>query len=286
MVGAESGYKRLISKAQAAMEYLMTYGWGVLIVAVVLIALFQLGVFNTSAFAAKAPPGACRIFRPGGPGTSSGAILFGQCSGAIPKFVATFDGTSGIINVPDNRFIDTSPITISAWAYLNTVGQQQMFVGKSNQYLLYFDSFGRIARFLINNGVFWCGTSSGTTQLSTNTWYFVAGTYDGATLRLYVNGVLRGSAACAAPQTTINQLGMGNANGWPWWLRGYEVNVQIYNSSLAAADIKTLYQEGRGGLPYGVRNLVGWWPLNGDTIDYSGNNNNGAISGRVGFISS
>ena len=35
-------------RAQSAMEYLMTYGWSILIVAVVLGALFQLGVFSGS----------------------------------------------------------------------------------------------------------------------------------------------------------------------------------------------------------------------------------------------
>jgi hypothetical protein len=34
-------------KAQSAMEYLMTYGWAILIMAVVLGALFYLGVFNS-----------------------------------------------------------------------------------------------------------------------------------------------------------------------------------------------------------------------------------------------
>ena len=36
-------------KAQSAMEYLMTYGWAILIIAVVLAALFSLGVFNSGA---------------------------------------------------------------------------------------------------------------------------------------------------------------------------------------------------------------------------------------------
>ncbi|MGC8662693.1 MAG: hypothetical protein ACP5RT_02830, partial [Candidatus Micrarchaeia archaeon] len=49
------------SKAQSAMEYLMTYGWAILIIAVVLGALFQLGVFNANNFAPKAPPGACQV---------------------------------------------------------------------------------------------------------------------------------------------------------------------------------------------------------------------------------
>jgi len=42
--------KRL--KAQSAMEYLMTYGWAILIIAVVLGALFSLGVFSGSSLLA------------------------------------------------------------------------------------------------------------------------------------------------------------------------------------------------------------------------------------------
>ncbi len=42
------------SRAQSAMEYLMTYGWAILIIAVVLAALFELGVFNGSNLAPQA----------------------------------------------------------------------------------------------------------------------------------------------------------------------------------------------------------------------------------------
>ena len=37
--------------------------------------------------------------------------------------------------------------------------------------------------------------------------------------------------------------------------------------------------------PIAPQNCVGWWPLNGDVNDYSGNNNNGAPIG-VSFTSS
>ena len=40
---------RTSHKLQSAMEYLMTYGWAILIIAVVLGALFSLGVFNSGA---------------------------------------------------------------------------------------------------------------------------------------------------------------------------------------------------------------------------------------------
>ena len=47
MLTKPSKYNR---KAQSAMEYLMTYGWAILIIAVVLGALFSLGVFNGQNF--------------------------------------------------------------------------------------------------------------------------------------------------------------------------------------------------------------------------------------------
>ncbi len=37
-----------LAKAQSAMEYLMTYGWSILIIAIVLAVLYYLGVFNTA----------------------------------------------------------------------------------------------------------------------------------------------------------------------------------------------------------------------------------------------
>ena len=37
-------------KLQSAMEYLMTYGWAILVIAIVLVALYALGVFNGTAF--------------------------------------------------------------------------------------------------------------------------------------------------------------------------------------------------------------------------------------------
>ena len=43
-------------KAQSAMEYLMTYGWAILIIAIVLAALFSLGIFSSGGL----PYGSCK----------------------------------------------------------------------------------------------------------------------------------------------------------------------------------------------------------------------------------
>ncbi len=42
--------KENIVKAQSAMEYLMTYGWAILIIGIALAALFELGLFNPSTY--------------------------------------------------------------------------------------------------------------------------------------------------------------------------------------------------------------------------------------------
>ena len=62
-------------------------------------------------------------------------------------------------------------------------------------------------------------------------------------------------------------------------LNGYMANVQIYNSALSTNNIKALYQEGIGGAPIKIQSLVAWYPLNGNSNDYSGNNNNGVPNG-------
>ena len=44
-------------KAQSAMEYLMTYGWAILIVIIVAAALYALGIFNPATYTGRIPTG-------------------------------------------------------------------------------------------------------------------------------------------------------------------------------------------------------------------------------------
>ena len=64
-----------------------------------------------------------------------------------------------------------------------------------------------------------------------------------------------------------------------WRFTGEEANLQLYNTSLSENDLTALYLEGIGGAPIDVHNIVGWWPLNGNANDYSGNGNSGTATG-------
>ena len=51
-------------KGQSAMEYLMTYGWAIIIVIIVAAALYALGVFNPGAYTTTAATGFSEIGKP------------------------------------------------------------------------------------------------------------------------------------------------------------------------------------------------------------------------------
>ena len=92
----------------------MTYGWAILIIAIVLAALFQLGVFSSSTFAPKAPPGSCQVSRPNGPGSTQFISTEGVCNGELPQYVAYGTGQQVVVN---REFFQNDSFTILAWVY-------------------------------------------------------------------------------------------------------------------------------------------------------------------------
>ncbi len=114
---AHSKDEKVGLKSQSAMEYLMTYGWAILIIAIVLLAFFALGVFNPYTFTPKASAGNCQILRPNSPGTSASEI--GPCNNEIPQSVARLNG-NGYILVPAYPVANLPAYTINIWVYTTT----------------------------------------------------------------------------------------------------------------------------------------------------------------------
>ena len=72
-----------------------------------------------------------------------------------------------------------------------------------------------------------------------NTWYYLAGTYDGTTARIYVNGVQTGSATLAGGYTTSStNLSIGSAS---WFSGGYTAGqideFAFYNRALSPSEV-------------------------------------------------
>jgi len=277
------------SKLQSAMEYLMTYGWAILIIAVVLGALFQLGVFNSSSFAPKAPPGACQVFRPSGPGTTTNINLMGVCTGQLPQYVAQFDGLSGYVNVGGASLnLGTQNFTISGWTKTSGKTTNPLFVKRywspntnPGFQVVTQDNNRLYVYFCDGSALRLTGSSSGI--YADGSWHFFAVVFNRqSNAILYKDGAYDSQFSISAQQGSVSSpanLFIGaqsSSSPIPQdYYAGNMANGQIYNASLSANQIASLYNEGMGGAPMKLQNLVGWWPLNGDMKDYSGNNNNG-----------
>ena len=80
----------------------------------------------------------------------------------------------------------------------------------------------------------------GTAALSANTWSFLTETYDGSTLRLYVNGTQVASTAhTGSIATSTNPLQIGGDSLYGQYFAGLIDNVRVYNIALTAAQIQT-----------------------------------------------
>jgi hypothetical protein len=283
------------------MEYLMTYGWAILVIAIILAALFSLGVFNTSNLSVRAQPGSCAVFRPGGAMSDTNIAFGGVCANYLPEFVFRSRGVGDYMIVPGSN-LTSSPLniqnnaTITAWIYVSGSPYHDIF-DKENQYGLKLDYNNQPHSCYPSNYIGlclewdtindWVGPGYAIPNASFNQWIFVGASiaYDSSTgnsiKRWFANGqeignsVVSGRLTYANSIVTIGAISPGYTGyGEAEWFNGSIANVQIYNASLPQSLIKSMYLSGIGGDPIQIQNLVGWWPLNGNADDESGNLNN------------
>jgi sugar lactone lactonase YvrE len=125
----------------------------------------------------------------------------------------------------------------------------------------------------------------GVTPLLQNVWYHGAVTYDGSTVRLYLNGRLE-SSRTANLNTVLNENGLtiGYRSPTQLWTGDLD-EVSIYDRALSADEIEGIYEAGTAGKlppPKAVpapAGLVGWWRAEGDVKDAAGGNDGVLLDG-------
>jgi hypothetical protein len=175
-----------------------------------------------------------------------------------------FDGTDDYVNCGEASFVPSS-LTAACWFKASSLPGTTDLVSK-------FSSGGnqrswQLTLTVSSVGVLLDSTGSGTTitnistgggTVTTGTWYHAAFTYDGSTLRLYLNGIEKNNVAFASgifASTANILLGSQNAGGFGF-LNGLLDDVEIYARSLSAAEVKALYDSSLLGHPGRLR-LVG-----------------------------
>ena len=163
----------------------------------------------------------------------------GKVAGAL-----SFDGENDQVDIADADSLDVTRITMALWVKLANINKEQWLMQKwgpdtfSGIYSLSVDSSNRIL-FRISIGETIIGFTS-TVVLSKDIWYFIAATYDGAYMRIYVDTAVKSQAQTGDIDVSAEKLTLGRrkATGSEIWLDGVLDEIRIYNRALSAAEIQ------------------------------------------------
>jgi glucose/arabinose dehydrogenase len=176
----------------------------------------------------------------GNTGTISGATwtTAGRFGGAL-----SFDGVDDWVTVADSASLDlTTGVTLEAWVRPTTVNNWRTVIHKETggglAYLLYAANDVDLPVMYVTTNTGNDIPAPGSSQLPVNTWTHLAGTYDGSTIRLYVNGALVGSRAATGDiVTSASPLRIGGNSVWGEFFQGQLDELRVYNRALSAAEI-------------------------------------------------
>jgi hypothetical protein len=185
---------------------------------------------------------------------SSTGVTLGQPS-LVPmdtqtKAVAFGASANGSVKVPQSASLSFgSAFSLEAWikpTSLPASGSFTSILTKANAYSLQLNG-PRLELTVIQSGTRQrCQAPSGAVVAGST--YYVVGTYDGTTQRLYVNGALAASCALTGPATTTtNPLYLGSWDGSSEFFRGTIDEPAVYNKVLSASQVGAHYTAGTVG---------------------------------------
>jgi len=157
-----------------------------------------------------------------------------------------FDGSNDFVSVGDHEWSATRN-TISLWVRPSATGANQyLFDGSTS------GSFGLGVSIRIMNTRqvrYWSYDANynvtTTATVSAGNWYHLAGSFDGATSRMWINGVLAGSTTGDSLNSVTGPYRIGSSQVLGGPTNGKIDDVRFFQRALTPAEIKTL-ATGRG----------------------------------------
>ncbi len=155
----------------------------------------------------------------------------------------SFNGSSSRVRVPDAASLDlTSAVTLEAWVYPAAAqsGWRAVVQKEADSYLL--SASSDVGALRPAAGVTVGGlvpNAFGPSALPVGVWSHLAMTYDGAQLRLFVNGVqVASSPVSGVVAATGNPLWIGGNSPYGEFFNGRIDEVRVYRAALSQAEIQ------------------------------------------------
>ncbi|MGB7220840.1 MAG: LamG-like jellyroll fold domain-containing protein, partial [Vicinamibacterales bacterium] len=169
-----------------------------------------------------------------------------------------FNGTSALVTVPNSSSLAlTTRMTVEAWVMpaVAPSGWRTILHKNVDRFYLF---AGSETNMPATGGTFTAGNQNtvGPSALAVNVWTHLAGTFDGTTVRLYVNGAQVASQPQTTPLTTSTGSLQIGGSGYGEYFDGWIDELRIYNVALTAAQIQTDMNTAIGGGAPGVPDLT------------------------------
>jgi gliding motility-associated-like protein len=184
-------------------------------------------------------------------GSVNGAILTTDRFG-VANSAYSFDGVDDYIEVAYSPSLKTQLISISAWAYPNNTNWTQLVTKRNwnnaynEQYALDTRSINvKVGSNCSNPGVGWTSLNY-PSMLPAGQWTHVVATYDGQSLKTYINGNLASNQSLGSFKFLDTCFGANVRIGVTWlsapaWFSGKIDDVKIFSRALSASQVQQLY---------------------------------------------
>ncbi|HEY1365646.1 MAG TPA: LamG domain-containing protein [Gaiellaceae bacterium] len=167
-----------------------------------------------------------------------------------------FDGVDDYVSIPDSPVLEPQTLTVAAlvkgssspgqWRYIFSKGTNECRTGSYGLY----SGFGGGLAFTISDGYDFVVSPEAPPSVWDGRWHFVAGSYDGSTLRLFVDGVEVGSGTPTSitigynlPSDTSKTGGYTDGSATcQLFLSGDLSNVSVWNTALPIGKLAPLFQ--------------------------------------------
>jgi len=182
-------------------------------------------------------------------GTQNGTLTNGVGYSSSNGGYFTFDGVNDYIDFGINNAIrPISAGTISTWVYVDSTEVEGAFYSFSNV-----TGYTGVDIWLDNSGYRSAVNGIATYQIVTNksantkgVWYYLTLSWNGTTLKAYLNGVLNTSVAQTV--TIVNNITNSSkmgvyGSGTAGFLKGNISQLKIYNTQLSDTDVLTDFNE-------------------------------------------